>query len=86
MIPSEQNTQVFIIRIWREPWEIEEAEPEWRGVIEHVPSGERRYMQNLNEISDFIRPYLEKIGVKFSIHWRVRRRLKRWKAFLKMQN
>lgn len=78
-MPSfEEDTHVFILRIWREGREIEGAEPVWRGVIEHVPSGERRYLGDLDEIPPFIRPYLEEGGVKFGIRWRVRRWLKRW--------
>jgi len=37
----------------------------WRGHITHVPSGTRRYIENLNDIPLFIRPYLERVGVKF---------------------
>jgi hypothetical protein len=48
------NTQVFILRVWRETREIEGAAPEWRGVIEHVPSGERRYFKNLDELVDLM--------------------------------
>jgi len=49
-----ETTQVFILRVWRETREIEGAAPEWRGVIEHAPSSERRYFKNLDELVDFI--------------------------------
>lgn len=55
---------MFIVRIWREPREIEGAGPEWRGVIEHVGSGERRYLKDLGEITAFVAPRLEEMGVK----------------------
>jgi hypothetical protein len=56
-----QQASVFIVRIWCEPREIEGAPPLWRGVIEHMPSGERRYVQSLQEIVDLIALYLDDI-------------------------
>lgn len=50
----EDNTHSFVVRVWLEPREIEGAAPVWRGVIEHVQSGKRRYLKNLNEITGFI--------------------------------
>ena len=55
----EANTHVFILRLWLEPREIEGAEPEWRGVIEHVVSGERRYFRNLEGMLSFIKKHFE---------------------------
>jgi hypothetical protein len=68
----EKNTHVFIIRVWSEPREIAGARPEWRGMIEHVPSGERCYVQTLDSISAFIVPYLVAMGVRLEMRWRVR--------------
>lgn len=65
----EDNTYVFTVRIWLEPREIEGASPEWRGVVEHVPSGKRRYIQALDDIPPFIAPYLEAMGVNISNQW-----------------
>jgi hypothetical protein len=70
----ENNRRVFIIRIWREPREIEGAQPEWRGVIESAYDDQRRYLKSLDEIIAFILPYLDKMGVKVEID----RRLKQW--------
>ena len=53
----EDNTHAFVVRLWLEPREIEDAQPEWRGVIEHVPSGERRYLRDLDDIALFISSY-----------------------------
>jgi hypothetical protein len=58
----EANTQVFILRFWLEPREIEGAEPEWRGVVEHVQSGERRYFQNLEVMLSFISKYFDRLS------------------------
>ena len=38
------ETYAFILRIWQEPREIENAAPEWRAMIEHVQTGKRRYL------------------------------------------
>jgi hypothetical protein len=50
----EENTLVFIIRIWPEPQEIESVSPKWRGVVENVFTGEKRYLKNLDELTAFI--------------------------------
>jgi len=52
-----ENTQAFILRVWRETREIEGATPEWRGFVEHMPTSERRYFKNLDELVDFILLY-----------------------------
>jgi len=54
----EDNSHSFIVRFWLEPREIEDAKPQWRGVIEHVESGRKIYLKNLNEIKAFIGTYL----------------------------
>jgi hypothetical protein len=68
-----ENIQVFIVRIWREPREVPGATPVWRGVIEHVPGTKRRHLKELRDISDFIAPYLEGMGVQPSKWKRIRR-------------
>jgi hypothetical protein len=58
MSPPDEKTHVFIVRLWLEAREIEGAETLWRGVVEHVSSGQRRYVDNLDEIPAFIAGYL----------------------------
>lgn len=54
----------FVVKVWLEE-SLEEANPAiWRGHITHVPGEERRYLHTLDEIVDFIGPYLERMGVK----------------------
>lgn len=55
----DEYTHSFVVRVWLEPREIEGATPEWRGIIEHVASGERIYVQDLREIESFISCYVE---------------------------
>ena len=61
----EDSTQSFVIRIWLEETGEEGSQATWRGHITHIPGGERRYLKELNDITVFIRPYLEMMGVKF---------------------
>lgn len=68
----EHNTHPFIIKIWLEDTD----HATWRGYITHVPTGERRALQDLEEISRFIVPYLEKLGVQFGPFWRIKQSLK----------
>jgi hypothetical protein len=69
-----EKTHAFIIRIWVEPREIKGARPDWRGVIEHVGSGEKRSFRNLDEIARFIEPRLEQLGIRLGAI----KRFKRW--------
>ena len=53
----------FIIKVWLEEAADEAGQAVWRGRITHVPSGEHRYFETLNEIASFIAPYLHRLGV-----------------------
>jgi hypothetical protein len=74
----ESVTHSFIVRIWLE----ENDRARWRGHITHVPDGERRYVEQLADIVDFIAPYVEgmKAGPTGRFHkWLAGRRTKRKK-------
>jgi hypothetical protein len=58
MNPNPDHTHAFIVRFWLEPRELENARPIWRGVVEHVASGRKHYLKNLEEIKQFIVSYL----------------------------
>jgi hypothetical protein len=73
---AENHTHSFIVRVWLEETAEETGRAIWRGHITHVPSGERRYLKDLGDIFDFILPYLQGMGVKFGILWRVGQCLK----------
>jgi hypothetical protein len=62
----EDHASAFIVRVWLEQREVEAAPVEWRGSIEHVASGNVKYLTNLDEIARFVRPYLEAMGVRLS--------------------
>ncbi len=74
MAQNEPHTHSFIIKIWLEETLAEDGRAVWRGHITHVPSGQRRYLQDLSEITDFIAIYLEQLGVKVKRGLRLRRR------------
>jgi len=59
MSSFEVNTQVFVIRIWREPSEMEDAQPQWRAMIEHVSSQQRAYTDDLDKVMDIVKSYLD---------------------------
>ena len=73
MEPLEPDAQSFIVKVWVEDSAGKTGRGVWHGHITHVPSHERRYLKNLDEIEDFIAPHLEAMGVKLGIRWRVRR-------------
>ena len=75
----EPTSQSFIIKVWVEEPASAGSPGIWRGHITYVPSGERRYLRNLDDILDFISPHLEDMGVKPGIRWRVRCWFKRVK-------
>ena len=60
----EATSQPFFVRIWLEEGANGAHPATWRGHITHVPSGTRRYLQDLDEIVTFIMPYLEAIGIQ----------------------
>lgn len=73
MDPLEIQTQSFIVRLWLEEDATAERAAVWRGHITHVPSGARRYVKSLQEISAFIAPYLKLMGVQLAARgWRRR--------------
>lgn len=79
MDPFDNNTLSFIIKIWLEKTTTATGEATWRGHITHVPGRERSYLRDLDDITIYITPYLERMGVRFGIGWRMRRWRNRWK-------
>jgi hypothetical protein len=71
------HTHSFIIKIWLEETTEEAGYPMWRGHITRVPGGERRYLKELDDIKQFIKPHIEAMGVKSGLRWRISRWLNR---------
>ena len=55
---SENAVHSFIIRLWCEEKECDAPLGVWRGHLTHVPSRQRRHIQNLDEIVTIIMEYL----------------------------
>ncbi len=56
-VPEEQ-THSFVIRFWLEETGEAAGQLVWRGQITHVVNGERRSLKELDDIVEFIFPYL----------------------------
>ena len=50
----EDQTYVFIVRIWAEHREIKNAKPEWRGAVEPISSTDKLYFTDIDELTEFI--------------------------------
>jgi hypothetical protein len=55
----EDQTHAFVVRFWLEHREIKGVKSLWRGVIEHVLSGRKKYLNKFDEVADFISSYLK---------------------------
>ena len=42
--PTQYNTHLFTVRVWQEA--VSHTEAEWRGRLQHVPSGQVYYFRN----------------------------------------
>lgn len=71
-----ESDHAFIIRIWQENRDIPNALPRWRGVIQHVMSGDQKVINKLDDILDFISPYLFTKDLKLSKYERFKQWLK----------
>lgn len=62
----EARIQSFIVKIWLEEAAQADRPARWRGSLTHIPSGKRRYFQNLDEIQATLVPYMEGMGLDMS--------------------
>lgn len=56
----ESSTHSFVIRVWLEETADEADQTKWRGHITHVPSNQRRYFDDLENIKQIVKSYLER--------------------------
>jgi len=49
--PNERLSPLFIVRFW---WETGRPSGKWRGLVEQVPNGPRRYFDCFADLDDFI--------------------------------
>lgn len=65
----ESDVHSFIVRLWRENRDDPSQTAEWRGWIEHVQSGARRYFQKPQAVSRIISAFIgEPIDVDDRLH------------------
>ena len=57
-LSSTRLCHLFVVRIWLEPGRTP-AEGQWRGSVEHMPSGQRRYFAEMEDLARFVRRELE---------------------------
>ena len=72
----EETTHSFVVKVWLEDAGLTSGQVIWRGHITHVMSNERRYIQTLDEVTEFIDRYLVPADMKSSICKRITRWLK----------
>jgi len=53
----EKEAHSFMIRLWRENKEQNNAQAEWRGWIDHIQSGQRHYFKDIAEIGRIVASY-----------------------------
>jgi hypothetical protein len=51
--PPSEDRHLFIVRFWREDSQVEPG-GQWRGSVEHVPSGRRVHFVSLDVLNEFI--------------------------------
>ena len=60
----EDRSASFIVRVWCEIGDARaRSVPAWRGSIEHVPSGQRAFFQELEAVTAFMKPTLVAMGI-----------------------
>lgn len=52
VVTAQTNTS-FVIRLWLEPQKVS-SEPEWRGHVTHVQTGEGIYFRRLEDLLRFV--------------------------------
>ena len=64
------------MKVWVEvPAEVDQVS--WRGHITHVPSGDKKYIKDLDGITLFIGKYLRQMGVQVKLRRQLADQLKR---------
>jgi hypothetical protein len=57
---SRPLTHTFVVKLWLESREIQGAEQEWRGRIDHIQSGSYLYFTDMTAIAQLIRGFMER--------------------------
>lgn len=55
----QDRTAAFVLRVWCETRHGCVPPLEWRGTIEHVPSGRRLCFRDMAAVAAFVQPYID---------------------------
>ena len=69
---SDGQTRSFIVRCRADGSPPEEEREVWLCQVIDVPSGERRYFNDVDRLVDFMAPRLREAGVRLTLYWRLR--------------
>jgi hypothetical protein len=78
MDTPESTLHSFIVKLWLEDAGDEVGTVIWHGHITHVPSGERRYLRDLDSILSFVKSYISVNGADVVPDRTLRGWLKSW--------
>ena len=67
----EPEPHSFIVKIWLEETAAEAGIVRWAGSVTHVPGGERQNVSDVTQIASAIMTYLQSMGVKPGMKWRI---------------
>ena len=59
MAERRNQSNSFVLRIW---WDEGNAQPIWRGWVQHARSGETRYFERLADLLAFVETYTESLA------------------------
>lgn len=70
--PKRTSIHSLILKIWCRNGAYPGAKPTWHGQVTHVPSGERVYSNDPNELLTIVAAHLKTLGVRLAMCWRLR--------------
>jgi len=59
--PLPPRSHLFTVRLWLEP--LGDGQSEWRGKVQHVPSGAARYVRDWSALKAFLEKVLSEAGI-----------------------
>jgi hypothetical protein len=77
MDAGEATVHSFIVKLWLEGDDGQGQRIAWHGYITHVPTGARRYLQSLSDVTEFIKQHLDENDAQASLKSRKSNWLKR---------
>lgn len=77
MDAGEATVHSFIVKLWLEGDDGQGKRTAWHGYITHVPTGARRYLQSLSDVTEFIKQHLDENDARSNFESRTSSWLKR---------